>query len=327
VGQNEDEEEEDEDEEMAQMEEHAKDVTGNITQNLLDIPLPFAQNPPHSDVHLPQNPVDGQVGDLENQGMVVQPAQSDTHGDLNQAVPVLSSYGDLNPDPATDTAEPPTTAEDAAPQETEPEVEHDVDPSVLPNNQENPGGSINGKDETENEDKVDISNVQGSHGGSGVNPGGNSNGSPRDEGNVDGQVNGNQVQNGQQLVTGNGTSEEGLDANSSQNQGETPNASNGHESHATSERGKEPSENTKINEQPFLTVSQGEEDKSEATQVKTEQLDEMDTDSDALATLASAALGCDQAPTNGVKAVLQVGACLISINIRQILLNKKKGFF
>lgn len=304
VGQQNEDEEEDEDEEISQMEEHAEDVTENITQNLLDIPLPFAQNPLQSDIHLPQNPINGQVGDLESQGMVVEPAHSDTHGDFNQAVPVLGSYEDLNPDPATDTAEPPTAAEEAAPQETEPEVEGDVEADVLPNNQENSDGNVNGKEETESEDRVDISNVQGSHGGSGVNPGSNSNGSPRDEENVDGQDNGNQVQNGQQLATGNGASEEGLDTNSSQNQGGTPNANNEQESHATSERGKESSENTKRSEQPFVTSSQG-ENKSETSHVKTEQLDEIDTDSDALATLASAALGCDQAPTNGVKADLQ----------------------
>jgi hypothetical protein len=324
--QNEDEEEDDEDEEIAQMEEHAGDVTENVSQNLLDIPLPFAQNPLQSDVDLPQNPIDGQVGDLENQGIMAEPAQSDTRGDFSQAVPVLSSYGDLNPDSATGTAEPRTTAEEATPQETEPEVEGDVDANVLPNKQENDGRNVNDNDVTEAEGRVAISNVGGSHGGSGVNPASNS--SPRDEGNVGGQDDGTQIQNGQQVATENGTSEEMLDKNSTQNQRETPNASNQQESHATSERGKESSENTKRSEQPFLTTSQGEENKSETTQVKTEQLDEMDTNSDALATLASAALGCDQAPTNGVKANLQVGACVISINIQQTsFLEKKRKTF
>jgi hypothetical protein len=326
VGQQNEDEEEDEDEEIAQMEEHAGDVTENVTQNLLDIPLPFGQNPLQSDVHLPQNPIDGQVGDLENQGMVAEPAQSDTQGDFSQAVPVLSSYGDLNP--STDTAEPSTTAEEATPQGTEPKVEGDIDANLLPNKQENDLRNVNDKDETENKGRLFISNIRGSHGGSGVNPAGNS--TPRDEGNVDGQDGGTQVQNGQQVATGNGTSEEVMDTNSTQNQGEAASASNEQESHATSERGKESSENTKRSEQPFLTTSQGEENKSETTQVKTEQLDEMDTDSDALATLASAALGCDQAPTNGVKADLQVGACLISISIQQTYfkqnINKKLLF-
>jgi host cell factor len=308
--QNEDEEEEDEEEELPQMEEHA----GDVTQNLLDIPLPFPQNPLQSDVHLPQNPVDDQVGDLENQGMETQPAQSDTHGDFSEAVPVPSSYGDATPEPATDTAKPPTTAEEATPQEEQPGMEDDVDANVLSDNQESAERNVSDNDETENENGVDISNVLGSHGGNGGNPADISNVSPKDVGNMDGLDNGNQVQNGQQLATGNGTPEEGLDTNSVQNQGETPNASNEQESLAAPERGKEPSEN-KRSEQPFLTTSQSEEDKSETAQVKTEQLDEMDTDSDALATLASAALGCDQAPTNGVKANSQVGTYLISINI------------
>jgi hypothetical protein len=309
VGQQNEDEEEDEDEEIAQMEEHAADVTENVTPNLLDIPLPFAPNPLHSDVHLPQNPIDGQVGDLENQSMVVEPAQSDTHGDLSQAVPVLSSYGDLNPAPTTGNAEPSTAAEEATPQQTEPKMAGDVDANVLPNKQENDERNVN-DNETEIKGRLVISNIRGSHGGSGVNPAGDS--SARDEGNVGGQDGGTQAQNGQQVATGNGTSDELMDTDSTQNQGEAASGSGEQESRATSERGKELSESTERSEQPLLSASQGEENKSETAQVKTEQLDEMDTDSDALTTLASAALGCDQAPTNGVKADLQVGVCLIS---------------
>lgn len=303
--QNEDEEGEEEEEEIAQMEEeHAEDVAENIAQNLLDLPLPFAQNPLHPGVHLPQNSIDGQVGDLENQVMMVQSAgvQSGTHGDFNQAVQVLGSYGDLNPNAATDTAEPSTTAEEDAPQETEPEVEGDVDANILNNNP----GNVDGKGAAEHEGEVGVSNIHSPHGENGVNPGTEGNGKPRDVENVEDQDNGNQVQS-EQLATGNGTSEEGLPENSSQHHVETLSASNEEESQTKSERRKESSENTKRSDQPLLTTCQREEAKSDVAQVKTEQLDEMDTDSDALATLASAALGCDQAPTNGVKAELQVG--------------------
>lgn len=307
--QNEDEDEEEEEEEIAQMEEeHAEDVTENLTQNLLDIPLPFSQNPLPPAVHLPQNPIDDEVGDLKSEAMVVQSAgvQSSTHGDFNQVVQVLSSFGDLNPDPVKDTAGSPTTAEEDAPQETEPEVEDNVDENVLPNNPENPGGNVDGKVATESEGGMDVSNVPSPHVENGVSSGGNDNSDPRDEGNVESKDSDNQIQSGLQLATGNGT-EEGLQANPSQSQGETPNASSEQESQAKSEGVKESSENTKKSEQPLLTASQGGEEKSDITQVKTEQLDDIDTDSDALATLASAALGCDQAPTNGMKPELQVG--------------------
>jgi transcription initiation factor IIF auxiliary subunit len=289
LAQQNEEEEEEEEEEVAQMEqEHADDVTQNITENLLDIPLPFSQNPLNSDVSLPQNPADGQAaGDLENQVTEAQSAAGQS--DFNQAVPVLSSYGDINSSADTDTADTPTVAEEDAPQETEP----DVDENVCPNNPESPGQNVGSKDGTDNEGEVGISGVQSLH-----------------EGNVDDKDNGNQVQTGQQLVTGNSTLEEGLLANASQSQGETADTNNAEESQATIERAKESSENTKRNEQSLLTVSQAGEDKLDAAQVKTEQLDDIDADSDALATLASAALGCDQAATNGVKADLQVRPCL-----------------
>jgi hypothetical protein len=303
--QHEDEEEEEEEEEIAQMEEeHAEDVTENISQNLLDIPLPFPQKSVDPGVNLPQNPIDGEVGDL-SQAMVVESpgVQSSTEGDFNQAVQVLGSFGDLNPDPVKDTAEPPTTA-DSAPQQTEPEVEDNVDEKALPSNPENPGGNVAGKVATESEGGMGVSDVPSPHVENGVKSGGNDN---IDEENVESKDSGNQVQSGLQLATGNGT-EEGLQVNASQSQGETPNASNEQESQAKAERGKESSENPKRSEQPLLTPSQGEEEKSDITQVKSEELDDIDTDSDALATLASAALGRDQAPTNGLKSELQVGA-------------------
>jgi hypothetical protein len=307
--QNEDEDEEEEGEEIAQVDEgHAEDVTENITQNLLDIPLPFPQNPLPPAVHLPQNPVDDEVGDLKSQAVVVQSdgVQSSAHGDFSQAVQELGSFGDLNPDPVKDSAEPPTAAEESAPQETEPGVEGNVDENVLPNNSENPGGNIDGKIATESESEMDVSNVPSPRVENGVSSGGNNSSDPRDEEKVENKDSGNQIQSGLQLATENDT-EEGLQANPSQSQGETQNANNEHESEAKPERGKESSESTRRSEQPLLTASQGEEEKSDITQVKTEQLDDMDTDSDALATLASAALGCNQAPTNGVKSELQVG--------------------
>jgi hypothetical protein len=287
------EEEEEEEEEVGQMEAHTDDVTQNMPENLLDIPLPFPQTSLNSDVSLPQNPADGQaVGDLENQVTVAQSAGGQS--DFNQSVPVLGSYGDLNPSAAID--DPPTVAEEDAPQETE----SDMDENVCSNNPENRGGDVGGKDGMESEGGLDIPSLQSLHEGNDINS------NTRDEGNVDNKDNGNQVQTGQQLATGNGTLEEALQANTSQSQGETADASNAQESQATTERAKQSSENTKRNEQPLLTVSQT----GDAAQVKTEQLDDMDADSDALATLASAALGCDQASTNGVKADLQVGTYL-----------------
>jgi hypothetical protein len=299
-------EEEEEEEEVAQMEEeHADDVTQNITENLLDIPLPFSQNPLNSDVSLTQNPTDGQaVGDLENQVTEAQSAAGQS--DFNQAAPVLSSYGDVNSSAGSDTADPPTLAEEDAPQETEP----DVDENVCPNNPGSPGGNVGSKDGTESEGGVGISSIQSVHEGNGITTGNDVNSNARDEGNLDNKDSGNQVQTGQQLVTGNSTLEEGLLANTSQSQGETADTNNAQESQATTERAKELSVNTKRNEQPLLTASQAEEDKLDAAQVKTEELDDIDGDSGALATLASAALGCDQASTNGVKGELQVGTYL-----------------
>lgn len=297
-------EEEEEEEEVAQMEEeHADDVTQNITENLLDISLPFSQNPLNSDVSLPQNSTDGQaVGDLENQVTEVQSAGGQS--DFDQAVPVLSSYGDVNSSATTDTAEPPTVAEEDAPQKTEP----GMDENVCPNNPEIPGGIVGSKDGTESEGGIGIANIQILHEGNGITTGNDVNSSIRDEGNVDNKDNGNQIQTGQQLAAGNGTLEEGLLENTSQSQGETADTSNLQESQAMTERAKESPEHTKRNEQqPLLTASQAGEDKLDAAQVKTEQLDDIDADSDALATLASAALGCDQASTNGVKTELQVG--------------------
>lgn len=301
-------EEEEEEEEVAQMEEeHTDDVTQNITENLLDIALPFSQNPLNSDVSLPQNPTDGQaVGDLENQ--VTEAQSAGGQSDFDQTVPVLSSYGDVDSSATTDTADdPPTVAEEDAPQKTEP----DMDENVCPNNPESPGGIVGSKDGTESEGGVGISSIQILHEGTGIPTGNDVNSSIRDEGNVNNKDNGNQVQTGQQLATGNGTLEEGLLENTSQSQGETADTSSAQESQAITERAKESPEHTKRNEQqPLLAASQAGEDKLDAAQVKTEQLDDIDADSDALATLASAALGCDQASTNGVKTELQVGTLL-----------------
>ena len=303
LGQQNEEEEEEEEEEVAQMEEeHADDVTQNITENLLDISLPFSQNPLNSDVSLPQNPADGHaVEDLENQ--VTEAQSAGGQSDFDQAVPVLSSYGELNSSATTDTADPPTVAEEDAPQETEP----DMDKNVCSNNPESPGGNVGGKDGTESESGVGISSIQSQREGNGITAGNDVNSKIRDEGTMDNKDNDNQVQTGQQLTTGNGTLEEGLLANTSHSQGETADTNNAQESQATTERAKESPEHTKRNEQPLLAASQAGEDKLDAAQVKTEQLDDIDADSDALATLASAALGCDQASTNGVKTELQVG--------------------
>lgn len=305
IGQQNDDEDEEEEEEITQMEdEHAEDATENITQNLLDIPLPFSENPVPPVVQLAQNPIDDEVEDLKSPANAVQSAgvQSSTHGDFSQAVQVLGSSGDLNPDPVKDTAEPPATAEDA-PQETEPDFEDDVHENVFSNNSENPGGNVDGNVATESGSGMDVSNTLSPRIENGVNAVGN-NSDPKDEGNVESKDSGNQVQSGLQLATGNGA-EEGLQVNPSQSQGETPIASN-EQSQVNSEKGKESSENSKRSEQPLLTATQREEEKSDVTQVKTEQLDDIDSDSDALATLATAALGCDQAPTNGVKSELQV---------------------
>jgi hypothetical protein len=275
-------------------------VTQNITENLLDISLPFSQNPLNSDVSLPQSRTDQVVGDLENQ--VTEAQSAGGQSDFDQAVPALSSYGDVNSSATTDTADPPTVAEDV-PQKTEP----DMDENICPLNPESPGGNVGSKGGTESEGGVGISGIQSLHEGNGITTGDDVNSSIRDEGNVDNKDNGNQVQTGQQLSTENGTLEEGLLANTSQSQGETAAISNAQESQAMTEIAKESPEHTKRNEQPLLAASQAGEDKLDAAQVKTEQLDDIDADSDALATLASAALGCDQASTNGVKTELQVG--------------------
>ncbi|KDR18129.1 Host cell factor, partial [Zootermopsis nevadensis] len=219
----------------------------------------------------------------ENPGSIDNPGSSEENGNTG------GNAGNSG-DPVKDTAEPPATAEDA-PQETEPDFEDDVHENVLSNNSENPGGNVDGSVATESGSGMDVSNTLSPRIENGVNAVGN-NSDPKDEGNVESKDSGNQVQSGLQLATGNGA-EEGLQVNPSQSQGETPIASN-EQSQVNSEKGKESSENSKRSEQPLLTATQREEEKSDVTQVKTEQLDDIDSDSDALATLATAALGLKQ---------------------------------
>ncbi|XP_069694515.1 host cell factor-like isoform X2 [Periplaneta americana] len=293
--QDEEEEEEEEEEAMPPMEEeHAEDVGENITQNLLDLPLSFGQNTLHSGVHLPQNPIDGQVGELENQVMVVQPAggvQTATQGEFNQPVHVLGSFGDLNPNQAnlSDTTTPPATTEGDTPQETSAEAEEQqgVDSTVA----KNPEPEGNTVSEETGDAKSTESNAPASNEGEDVNPGGDSSNSPESE-NVEGDAaTAEQIQS----ATGNSNSEV-LQSNQLQSEAEAPALSDEQEPDVKPEIAKEPMEST---------MPQIEDEKPDITQVKTEQLDEMNADSDALATLASAALGCDQAPTNGVKTELQ----------------------
>ncbi|KAJ9588372.1 hypothetical protein L9F63_018242, partial [Diploptera punctata] len=270
----ENEEEDDEDEEMAPIEdETSEDVTENISQNLLDLPLPFGQTT-----------VDGQVGEMESQVMVVQPTTTSTQSEETQNASGLKPFSGANFNSAqssTNTA----SAEGESAQAS--------------------GASI--------EDTIALKN-------------------PEDSNKKNGTTTAVGIE--EMDTSGNGSEDQNVQVTAANHAlGTLPTATVQGEILGTATEQEPEVKQEKLDEADTKNAAQPDV-KVEVPVIKTEQLDDLETDSDALATLASAALGCDQAPTNGIKnetsfMELESSSCLMQIEDEEsssIATNNITGF-